>query len=393
MSNIIFEQDKRFNITKAPEKDTDWVYSSIIKTSSDIPKSYSLEKYLPPIKHQGDTGFCHSYSAASLKEAQEYQETGYFQILSSLYLAKNIKEIDGIVHTEGTTMDVVCKALHKTGTIPEVDYPSNKYITGSFNFPQIDNVKDIPHYKVKNYVRCTSPDEIKQAISNGKLVLLGIQCLRGIHDVYDRTKVPSIQFDPNGKLIVIGGHQVLAYAYDEDYIYFLNSWGENWGYYGRAKLPISYLTFAPKDFYFSFFIDAYAFVDLKNDKLIGDKVELTINSTSVVVNNRPLILDTAPYIDSKSNRCLVPVRFISEILGYDVKWDDKVKQVEVIKDKTKIVLQIGNGSALINGETVILDQPPVIKNNRTFVPIRFIAETLGCSVLWDNVLQKITILK
>ena len=393
MSDILFEQNPKLNIIKSPEKDTDWIYSKIVKSIQNIPEAYSLEKYLPPVKNQGKTGFCHSYSAASMKEAQEYKETGYMQIMSALHLAKHIKSVDGFTDTEGTTMINVCKTLYETGSILESEYPSDKYVAGSFIFPELKNEDELVHYKVSNYARCNNVDEIKQAIANNKFVLLGIQCLKSIYGVYSDIEVPSLPFDPNGKLIIIGGHQILVYAYDKDYIYFLNSWDEDWGFKGKAKLPIDYLTFSPKDMKFSFFIDAYTFVDLENDKLKGNKIELTIDNDTVFIDGKPCMIDAAPYIDKASGRCLVPVRFISEVLGYSVSWNEKTKKITIENGIDRVHLWANTDYAIVNGYKKNLDQKPIIKNDRTFVPIRFIGETLGCSVLWDNVNRKITILK
>jgi sugar lactone lactonase YvrE len=59
----------------------------------------------------------------------------------------------------------------------------------------------------------------------------------------------------------------------------------------------------------------------------------------------------------------------------------------------KIVLQIGNQTASVNDEDVVLEAAPYIKNGRTMVPIRFIAESLGAEVGWDNTTKSITIEK
>lgn len=57
----------------------------------------------------------------------------------------------------------------------------------------------------------------------------------------------------------------------------------------------------------------------------------------------------------------------------------------------KIVLQIGKNEATVDGEKVSLDAPPVLQNGRTMVPLRFIAESLGCKVEWDGKKQKVII--
>ncbi len=82
----------------------------------------------------------------------------------------------------------------------------------------------------------------------------------------------------------------------------------------------------------------------------------------------------------QNNRTLVPVRFVAEELGYDVDWgeDDNT----AIIDGGRIIFYIGTDRAIINGKNVTLDVKSELINNRTMVPLRVIAETLNCTVDW-----------
>ncbi len=84
----------------------------------------------------------------------------------------------------------------------------------------------------------------------------------------------------------------------------------------------------------------------------------------------------------KNNRTLVPLRVISENLGAKVNWSDA--EVTLTKDDMKVVLKLNSNTALKNGKTIMLDVKPSMKNNRTMVPLRFIAETFGCNVNYKN---------
>ena len=90
--------------------------------------------------------------------------------------------------------------------------------------------------------------------------------------------------------------------------------------------------------------------------------------------------DQQPVI--RDDRTLVPIRFIAENLGYKVDYnhDDH----SAIIDNGRIVLYIGTDQAEINGEKIQLDTPSVLISDRTMVPLRIIAETLGCTVDWFN---------
>lgn len=94
------------------------------------------------------------------------------------------------------------------------------------------------------------------------------------------------------------------------------------------------------------------------------------------------IIDTAPFIEKSTNRTLVPLRVISESFKATVNWDSKQNQVTIEKPGTQIKLIIGNKIARINGIAKTLDSPPLIKDSRTFVPLRFIGEAFSSEILW-----------
>ncbi|MFZ5899034.1 MAG: copper amine oxidase N-terminal domain-containing protein [Bacillota bacterium] len=88
----------------------------------------------------------------------------------------------------------------------------------------------------------------------------------------------------------------------------------------------------------------------------------------------------------------MPIRFVSEALGAKVDWDAATRRV-AIKDGGKvIVLTLGVPSALVNGQTTAIDcAPATMPPGRTFVPLRFVSETLGAVVDYDPVTRQITI--
>lgn len=106
------------------------------------------------------------------------------------------------------------------------------------------------------------------------------------------------------------------------------------------------------------------------------------STINVTVNGKLVQLDQKPIID-QNNRTLVPIRFISEELGAKVDWNDATQQVTITKGSKVIELTIGKTTAKINGTTYQLDTKPIVKNGRTLVPVRFIAEALGTEVKWD----------
>ena len=136
------------------------------------------------------------------------------------------------------------------------------------------------------------------------------------------------------------------------------------------------------------------------------------------VNNQFISSDVAPFI--QNGRTMVPIRVISENLGYDVDWDQESQSIFISSEDSDgfalsvVMLLIGeyecvwfdpdsiNRASLLyqagyinedemfyagteNSEIIGLDAPPVIINNRTFVPLRAIAELFGYNVSWDPI--------
>jgi hypothetical protein len=102
-------------------------------------------------------------------------------------------------------------------------------------------------------------------------------------------------------------------------------------------------------------------------------------------------LDAAPFISG--GRTMVPVRFISEAFGAKVDYDAATKGITITLGDTVIAMQIGNTNVMVNGKSFTIDAPPMIKANRTFVPIRFISEILKATVTYDASTRVVTIVR
>lgn len=103
------------------------------------------------------------------------------------------------------------------------------------------------------------------------------------------------------------------------------------------------------------------------------------------VNGVASAMDVSPII--KESRTLLPIRFVTEAIGANIQWFDAEKKVLINQGATTIELWIGKNQAGINGQSVLIDPDnasvmPLIINGRTMMPLRFIAENLGCEVEW-----------
>ncbi len=124
------------------------------------------------------------------------------------------------------------------------------------------------------------------------------------------------------------------------------------------------------------------------------KIELTIGDPQAKVNNLIKTLEYPPFI--YNNRTMVPLRFISESIGAVVEWDSVVRMVIItIEDsegnKKVLKVTLDSNIASLNGKPFPMDTTPIIRNDRVFVPIRFIMEAFGAKVEWNSAERRVLI--
>ena len=118
---------------------------------------------------------------------------------------------------------------------------------------------------------------------------------------------------------------------------------------------------------------------------------LTIGQKEATIDGKTVSNDVAPKI--VNDRTMLPIRFIAERLGAKVDWINESRTVKITAENIDISLVIGESFATVNGEKIALDSPSFIENDRTYLPIRFVSEKLGADVKWDETAQTVTITK
>jgi hypothetical protein len=121
------------------------------------------------------------------------------------------------------------------------------------------------------------------------------------------------------------------------------------------------------------------------------RIVLTVGKLVAMVGGGTVMLDAAPYIDKASGRTMVPIRAIVEALGGSVTWKAASRNIMIQLGTTSIVLRIGAMSATVDGVAKPLTVPASILGGRTMVPVRFVAENLGCTVGWNALARTVTI--
>ena len=130
---------------------------------------------------------------------------------------------------------------------------------------------------------------------------------------------------------------------------------------------------------------------LKVSMIVGLTIFISTTSLAsreikLTLLGRPVVSDVSPFI--KEERTLAPVRVLAEGVGAKVTWNQKTQEVKIQKDEKLLSLKIGSKQieSIHNNEKTnyMIDVAPIIKNNRTFLPVRAISEALGLKVSWDN---------
>lgn len=118
-------------------------------------------------------------------------------------------------------------------------------------------------------------------------------------------------------------------------------------------------------------------------------VRLSIGSRKARIDDRQETMLVAPRIETGVT--LVPLRFVAEALGAQLSYDSATHTIDLTLDQHAVQLVIGRGTALVDGRTVDLAAPAQIEDGTTLVPLRFVAEGLGANLRWNGTTRTITL--
>lgn len=110
---------------------------------------------------------------------------------------------------------------------------------------------------------------------------------------------------------------------------------------------------------------------------------------SIEIDGKIIKTDAAPFIEK--DRTFVPIRFIGEALNYKVDWNNDKKLVTIKNNDRQILMTIGDTNITVNNEKIKNDVAPLIRKDRTYVPLRFVAENMNLKVNWDGKEKKVII--
>ena len=128
---------------------------------------------------------------------------------------------------------------------------------------------------------------------------------------------------------------------------------------------------------------------------LDSKLVIGSKTLKVIVNDveREVMMDVAPFI--ANNRTMLPIRFVAEALGFKVDWDHESRTV-ILTDKDNVVkIPVDTNKIIVNGEVYESDAKPILRNNRTTLPIGNIARALGLKdgkdIIWNETTREVLI--
>lgn len=132
-----------------------------------------------------------------------------------------------------------------------------------------------------------------------------------------------------------------------------------------------------------------------------DKLEaiLFINDTMMQKSVNGVVsqvrMDIAPFIYQA--RTMLPIRYVAESLGFMVTWDANTRTVYLVDKENIVQIPVDTNNIIVNGKAFVSDVKPMIKNNRTMLPVANVARALGLQdgkdILWDPVSRSVTIIR
>lgn len=128
------------------------------------------------------------------------------------------------------------------------------------------------------------------------------------------------------------------------------------------------------------------------EKLMNNNPVSSNNTPVILLNGMPVAFDVNPYIVNleTGSRILVPLRNLAEALGCEVGWVNP-DQINIMLGETTINMFINKTGYMVDGVEKQLDAPPFIMEDRAMVPLRFVAEELGCTVEYDSATNTVNI--
>lgn len=366
-----------FDVIESPNDERDYQASNLL--GSEEIKNDHIVTDSWKILDQGSTNKCTAFTLVGIERIMNYVESGNDEDFSFDYSYCDSDVTD--LKTGGRYSRYVLKKWQKNGVCKLSSFnPQTNFAETRKQFDRLpQSVHDeAKQFKLKSYYRVSKriKDEAKRVLQKFNTPLFA--SIKVYKTILEANKNGGYIPEPKEDDELLGGHAVPIIGYDGDYFIIPNSWGDDFGDEGFCYLKIDSSTimeiWLPLDF-------------------APTKIELDIGKKDYQVNGAVKTMDVEPYVDSKTWRTVVPLRFVAEAFNLEVipifDQNGLTKEVRIKEYVNETRLSIGSKKAfnihyLTEYET---DLAPFIKNDRTYIPLRFVSEVLGFNVApvyYDN---------
>lgn len=217
---------------------------------SSLPAKADLSLFLGPVKDQGDLGACTGFAFAGMREFLYRKFLSYEKkpqltiddaIFSPLFLYFMERQMEGdIDEDDGAQSRTGMRVLAKTGVCQETadPYSPGRYAAA----PTSAMIEQAQLYRIGAYHRVLTLQDLLGVLASGYVSSMAIEVYESFES--DATASSGQVPVPAAGEKMLGGHEVLAYGYDQDrnVVLVRNSWGKDWGLGGNFELPFGYFT-------------------------------------------------------------------------------------------------------------------------------------------------------
>ncbi|MCK5847975.1 MAG: copper amine oxidase N-terminal domain-containing protein [Caldisericia bacterium] len=119
------------------------------------------------------------------------------------------------------------------------------------------------------------------------------------------------------------------------------------------------------------------------------KVECSVGQNEALVDGVTVNMQEAPFL--RNNRTYLDLKFISAVFELEYKWNSESKGILLTKDDMRIEMAVDSNKAVVNGNVITMDAPPITKSGNVCVPIHFVSEIFKANVQWNQRIKMITI--
>lgn len=336
----------KYGVLDSPVDSRDYIYSEVCGAPNETFPVKFINKPIY-VKDQKNSMKCVGFAGSSCMESKEIMRLGYDKIpmLSAQFAYYTAKTLDGLSSkVEGTTGKAMAEALYKYGICEDVYMPfvEKGDLLSNMVKPTPEAYENAKSRKIDGYAKVTSLTDIKRAVvQEGGCMVSMLYYADMMHPV------DGYIAKPNPKSSKLGNHMKVIVGYDDEheatvkgvkykgFFVQLNSYGSSQGAFGLEYIPYDFLNWKGGIYEYSIdkiFREAWVFYDNTNIK----------NPDYFKENQPDVVIKTAKPID--------------------------------------MTLHIGSKQVTVNGATKEMDTAPILKNGSTFVPVRFIAEEMDCTV-------------